>query len=94
MSNNVCFLKEKFISSYSNIFFYHNRFTSGIYFQLMNIASSDYDEFISTLRTARAAFQMTPGGHLQFNDLLQKLKRTKSCKKELWQQITNAMQST
>lgn len=69
-------------------------FTSGIYFQLMNIASSDYDEFISTLRTARAAFQMTPGGHLQFNDLLQKLKRTKSCKKELWQQITNAMQST
>nr|XP_027202504.1 zinc finger SWIM domain-containing protein 8-like [Dermatophagoides pteronyssinus] len=66
-------------------------FTSGIYFQLMNIASSDYDEFISTLRTARSVFQLIPGGNLQFNDLLHKLKRTKSCKKELWQQITKAL---
>lgn len=57
----------------------------------MNIASSDYDEFISTLRTARSVFQLIPGGNLQFNDLLHKLKRTKSCKKELWQQITKAL---
>ncbi|KAF7489952.1 Zinc finger SWIM domain-containing protein 8 [Sarcoptes scabiei] len=67
-------------------------FASCIYFQIMHITSSDYEEFISTLREARIAYQLLPGGNLMFNELLQSLKRTKTCKKGLWQQITAAMQ--
>lgn len=59
----------------------------------MHITSSDYDDFLGTLRTARNVYNMTPGGNIHFNDLLQSLKRTKSCKKELWQLINNAMQT-
>ncbi|XP_069979906.1 zinc finger SWIM domain-containing protein 8 homolog isoform X3 [Penaeus vannamei] len=56
------------------------------------ITPTEYDEFISIIRAARSAFQMTPGGMVQFNELLQALRRSKSCKKELWTRITNALQ--
>ncbi|XP_064116671.1 zinc finger SWIM domain-containing protein 8 homolog isoform X1 [Macrobrachium nipponense] len=58
------------------------------------ITPTEYDEFISIILAARSAYQMTPGGMVQFNELLQALRRSKSCKKELWTRITNALQQS
>ncbi|KAK7073230.1 Zinc finger SWIM domain-containing protein 8 [Halocaridina rubra] len=58
------------------------------------ITPTEYDEFVSIILAARSAYQMTPGGMVQFNELLQALRRSKSCKKELWTRITNALQQT
>ncbi|XP_076055750.1 zinc finger SWIM domain-containing dorado isoform X2 [Oratosquilla oratoria] len=58
------------------------------------ITPTEYDEIITIIRAARSAFQMTPGGMVQFNDLLNNLRRSKSCKKELWQRIASALQQT
>ncbi|XP_042239030.1 zinc finger SWIM domain-containing protein 8 homolog isoform X2 [Homarus americanus] len=58
------------------------------------ITPTEYDEFISIILAARSAYQMTPGGIVQFNELLQALRRSKSCKKELWTRITNALQQS
>ncbi|XP_019639410.1 PREDICTED: zinc finger SWIM domain-containing protein 8-like [Branchiostoma belcheri] len=55
--------------------------------KLFHITPTDYDEFVGIVRTARGAFCMTPGGMVQFNELLQSLRRSKSCKRELWQRI-------
>jgi DNA polymerase III psi subunit len=56
-----------------------------------HINQTEYDEFVSIVCSARNAFAMTPGGMVQFNDLLQSLRRNKSCKKELWQRIVNGL---
>lgn len=66
-------------------------FTACTHFKMYHITPAEYDEFVSIIRSARAAFQLTPGGMVQFNELLQSLRRTKSCKKELWQRIANAL---
>ncbi|CAK8682764.1 unnamed protein product [Clavelina lepadiformis] len=49
--------------------------------------ASDYDEFVNLVHMARNAFCMTPGGMLQFNDVLQSIRRAKSCSNDLWQKI-------
>nr|CAB3268068.1 zinc finger SWIM domain-containing protein 8 [Phallusia mammillata] len=49
--------------------------------------ASDHDEFVTLVHTARNAFCMTPGGILQFNEVLQSIHRSKACKKDLWQKI-------
>ncbi|KAL3180375.1 hypothetical protein MRX96_008940 [Rhipicephalus microplus] len=49
--------------------------------KMYHITSVEYDEFINTLRSARAAFMLTPGGMVQFTELLHSLRRSKSCKK-------------
>ncbi|XP_064457941.1 zinc finger SWIM domain-containing protein 8 homolog [Ornithodoros turicata] len=59
--------------------------------KMYHITPAEYDEFISILRNAREAFLLTPGGMAQFMELVQSLRRSKSCKKELWQRITNAV---
>ena len=59
---------------------------------MYHITPTDYDEFIGIIRAARSAFQLTPGGMVQFNELLQSLRRSKSCKKELWQNLTSNLQ--
>ncbi|KAG1663561.1 Zinc finger SWIM domain-containing protein 8 [Nymphon striatum] len=59
--------------------------------RMFHITTTDFDDFISILRSAKTAFQMTPGGLVQFNELLQSLKRSKSCKKELWARIAAAV---
>ncbi|XP_054722766.1 zinc finger SWIM domain-containing protein 8-like [Uloborus diversus] len=66
-------------------------FTACTHFKMYHITPAEYDEFVSIIRSARTAFQLTPGGMVQFNELLQSLRRTKSCKKELWQRIANTL---
>lgn len=59
----------------------------------MNISPNDYDDFIITIRAARTAFQLTPGGNIHFNDILQKFQRFKTPRKELWQRVNSELQS-
>ena len=59
-----------------------------------HITQADYDEFVAIVIAARGAFCLTPGGIVQFNELLQSLRRSKSCKKELWQRIVNGLSAT
>ncbi|XP_013381125.1 zinc finger SWIM domain-containing protein 8 [Lingula anatina] len=59
--------------------------------RLHHITPNDYDEFVSIICIARNAFCMSPGGMVQFNELLQSLRRAKSCKKELWQRIVSGL---
>lgn len=61
------------------IHFIHNR--------LYHLHPSDYDDFVTLVQNSRTAFCMTPGGLLQFNEVLQSIRRAKACKKELWQKI-------
>jgi hypothetical protein len=62
--------------------------------RLHHIASTDYDEFVSIVCSARNAFCMVPGGMTQFNDMLQSIRRSKHCKKDLWQRVISGLHST
>ncbi|XP_036344854.1 zinc finger SWIM domain-containing protein 8, partial [Rhagoletis pomonella] len=64
-----------------------------IHQKLYHLTQADYEDFASIILAARAAFQITPEGSAQFKDWLQSIKRSKSCKKELWTQINAALQS-
>uniref|UniRef100_A0A1I8Q616 SWIM-type domain-containing protein n=1 Tax=Stomoxys calcitrans TaxID=35570 RepID=A0A1I8Q616_STOCA len=64
-----------------------------IHQKLYHLTPADYEDFASIVVAARAAFQITPEGSAQFKDWLQSIKRSKSCKKELWTQINAALQS-
>ncbi|CAH1795555.1 unnamed protein product [Owenia fusiformis] len=59
--------------------------------RLHHISQAEYDEFVTIICSARNAFCMTPGGMVQFNELLTNLRRSKSCKKDLWQRIVNGL---
>ncbi|XP_041362777.1 zinc finger SWIM domain-containing protein 8-like isoform X3 [Gigantopelta aegis] len=59
--------------------------------RIHHITHTDYDDFVSIVCSARNAFYMAPGGVVQFNELLQSLRRSKSCRKELWQRIMNGL---
>ncbi|XP_052901227.1 zinc finger SWIM domain-containing protein 8 homolog [Anopheles moucheti] len=61
--------------------------------KLYHLTMADYEDFTSTIISARNAFQITPEGNAQFKDWLQSIKRSKSCKKELWTQINAALNS-
>ncbi|BFZ03243.1 hypothetical protein BsWGS_06282 [Bradybaena similaris] len=61
--------------------------------RIHHISNADYDEFVSIVCNARNAFYLTPGGIVQFNELLQSLRRSKSCRKDLWQRIVNGLAS-
>ena len=67
------------------------RFIQCAHQRIHHIAVNDYDEFVTIVCSARNAFIMTPGGMVQFNELLQSLRRSKSCKKDLWQRIVNGL---
>ncbi|XP_053669312.1 zinc finger SWIM domain-containing protein 8 homolog [Anopheles marshallii] len=64
-----------------------------IHQKLYHLTIADYEDFTSTIISARNAFQITPEGNAQFKDWLQSIKRSKSCKKELWTQINAALNS-
>ncbi|XP_035893840.1 zinc finger SWIM domain-containing protein 8 [Anopheles stephensi] len=64
-----------------------------IHQKLYHLTIADYEDFTSTILSARNAFQITPEGNAQFKDWLQSIKRSKSCKKELWTQINAALNS-
>lgn len=70
------------------------RFIGCAHHKIQHIATTDYDDFCSTIIAARAAFNLSPGGHLQFNELLQSLKRNKYCKKDLWQTLNHSLQQS
>lgn len=70
-----------------------NRFVACCHFKIYHITNSDYDDFVSVLLAARAAFQLTPGGHVQFLELVAALKRSKSFKKDLSVLVSAAIQS-
>lgn len=59
--------------------------------RIHHISPADYEEFVTTICSARNAFSLTPGGMVQFQELLQSLRRSKSCRKELWQRIMNGL---
>lgn len=69
-----------------------NRFMTFAHIKLNHIATSDYDEFVSVMRVARLAYQLTPGGIITFNELLQSLRRSKWCRKELWTLLNKSLQ--
>lgn len=65
-------------------------FTECIYFQLQHITSGEYEEFISTIRSARTVYHMLPDGNRSFNELIHRLKdqnKSKANKKDLWTHI-------
>lgn len=59
--------------------------------RIHHINASEYDDFVNIICAARNVFYITPGGMVQFQDLLQSLRRLKSCRKELWQRIMNGL---
>ncbi|XP_076629191.1 zinc finger SWIM domain-containing dorado, partial [Colletes latitarsis] len=60
--------------------------------KLYHLATGDYEDFASVVCAARAAFHITPEGHVQFKEWLQSIKRSQSCNKDLWAQINAALQ--
>ncbi|XP_063696295.1 zinc finger SWIM domain-containing protein 8 homolog [Culicoides brevitarsis] len=68
-------------------------YIQSIHQKLYHLTVADYEVFTSTILSARNAFQITPDGPQQFKDWLQSIRRSKSCKKELWTQINNALQN-
>ncbi|XP_015439816.1 PREDICTED: zinc finger SWIM domain-containing protein 8 [Dufourea novaeangliae] len=60
--------------------------------KLYHLVVGDYEEFANIVCAARAAFHITPDGHVQFKDWLQSIKRSQSCNKDLWAQINAALQ--
>ncbi|XP_077115358.1 zinc finger SWIM domain-containing protein 8 isoform X2 [Ranitomeya variabilis] len=61
-----------------------------IHHRLIHLTPADYDDFVNAIRSARSAFCLTPLGAMQFNDILQNLKRGKQTK-ELWQRVSLEM---
>ncbi|XP_026286597.1 zinc finger SWIM domain-containing protein 8 homolog isoform X2 [Frankliniella occidentalis] len=61
--------------------------------KLYHLTSADYEDFVNIVCSARAAFQITPEGTQQFKEWLQSIKRSKSCKKDLWAQINAGLQA-
>lgn len=60
--------------------------------KLYHLTSGEYEDFVNVVCAARAAFHITPEGHVQFKERLQSIKRSQSCTKELWAQINAALQ--
>ncbi|XP_063237726.1 zinc finger SWIM domain-containing protein 8 homolog isoform X2 [Bacillus rossius redtenbacheri] len=61
--------------------------------KLYHLTTGDYEDFVNIVCSARAAFQITPEGSTQFKEWLQSIRRSKSCKKDLWAQINAALQA-
>ncbi|XP_060092641.1 zinc finger SWIM domain-containing protein 8 [Heteronotia binoei] len=61
-----------------------------IHHRLIHLTPPEYDDFVNAIRSARSAFCLTPMGMMQFNDILQNLKRSKQTK-ELWQRVSLEM---
>lgn len=60
--------------------------------KVYHISTADYDDFVAIVLAARAAFLLTPGGLVQFNELVNSLKRQKSFTKQLESLVKNALQ--
>ena len=58
-----------------------------------HLTPSDHEDFISMVVTARNAFYYSDNMPC-FSELLQNLKKSKACKKDLWSKIYNALANT
>ncbi|CAB4057327.1 Zinc finger SWIM domain-containing protein 8 [Lepeophtheirus salmonis] len=65
-----------------------------IHQRLFQLAPEDYEEFASIILHARKAFYWTVEGPRTFQTLLQSIRRSKSCTKELWQKVLSRVQNT
>jgi len=72
----------------------HSMYIQLLHQKLYQLSSSDYEEYVGILYSAYGAFAMTPEGSTMFKDWLQSVRRSKSCKKELWTMITNMLPTT
>lgn len=68
-----CFCQD--MMYYVTALFPMYRFLQCTHLKMYYITPTDYDDFISIILAARSAYQMTPGGMVQFNELLQALRR-------------------
>ncbi|CAG9559710.1 unnamed protein product [Danaus chrysippus] len=64
-----------------------------IHQKLYHLTPVEYEEFVGIVLSARTAFQLTPEGNTQFKEWLASLRRSKSCKKDLWTQLNAALQT-
>jgi hypothetical protein len=64
-----------------------------IHQKVYHLTPGEYDDFTAIIIHARKAFLWTGSGQSEFQNLLSSLRRTKSCKKELWAKITAAVQN-
>lgn len=70
-------------------------FAQGIYAKLHSPgfkSESESEEFLILIRQARQAFYLTAAGPNQFSDVIATIRRSKNCKKELWQLVSNFLQ--
>jgi hypothetical protein len=58
-----------------------------------HLTPNDHEDFINMVITARNAFYYS-GNMSSFSELLQNLKKSKACKKDLWSKIYNALANT
>merc|ERR1719340_352379 len=64
-----------------------------IHQRLYHLTPAEYEDFTGIILHARKAFLWTASGANEFQNLLNSLRRTKSCKKDLWAKITTAVQN-
>lgn len=64
-----------------------------IHQRLYHLTPAEYEDFTAIILHARKAFMWTASGQNEFQNLLSSLRRTKSCKKDLWAKITLAVQN-
>ncbi|KOB75825.1 Uncharacterized protein OBRU01_06720 [Operophtera brumata] len=69
------------------------RYIQCIHQKLYHITAVEYEEFVSIVLSARTAFQLTPEGNAQFKEWLASLRKSKTCKKDLWTQLNAALQT-
>ncbi|XP_050442654.1 zinc finger SWIM domain-containing protein 8 homolog isoform X2 [Adelges cooleyi] len=72
----------------------HTMYIQLLHQKLYQLSSSDYEDYVSILYSAYGAFAMTSEGTAMFKDWLQSVRRSKSCKKELWAMINNVLPTT
>lgn len=89
--DDVCYLHDCRHLQRDIVIVMCGRFIQCAHQRIHHIGNADYDEFVSIVCTARNAFYLAPGGIVQFNELLQSLRRSKSCRKELWQRIVSGL---
>jgi len=64
-----------------------------IHQRLYHLTPAEYEDFTAIILHARKAYLWTASGQNEFQNLLSSLRRTKTCKKDLWAKITAAVQN-
>eukprot|EP00095_Tigriopus_kingsejongensis_P011253 maker-scaffold550_size154339-snap-gene-0.22 protein:Tk11253 transcript:maker-scaffold550_size154339-snap-gene-0.22-mRNA-1 annotation:"unnamed protein product" len=67
-----------------------SRYCQCLHFRLYHVTPADYEDFVAILLRAKRAFNWIGDGGNAYNSLLQTIRRSKSCKRELWQKVSSA----